>query len=1115
MYSATDVHVAIWWAKAGNVGLGFIPAAIYYYSGQLWGDAEFRKRTSVIWSLSIIFAIIIITTDMLFGSLYHYWWGFYPKYGVTSIPFLLYFFGVLIDVVRHHWAVYRRAAKGSIQQIQAKSVVIAFSVGYLASFDYFAACGIPLYPFGYIPIFFFLLLSGRAIVRYRLLAITPALAAHQIIDTMHDALIVLDREGFIRLINQATCSLLGYSEQDLVGKRPTNSMINDIPFAELLESFVQEGLVRDYEVDCQTQESTTHTLSLTTSILRDHIGEPLATVCVARDITEHKRADEDLKQSLSLLRATLESTADGILVANRAGIITTFNARYAEMWHLPEDILRSLNDQQALNFVTDQLKDPKAFLDNVKQLYERPEVESFDVLEFKDGRVFERYSKPQWIGHQPVGRVWSFRDVTERKQTEEELKFRNIILSTQQETSLDGILIVDENGYGISCNQRFLDIWGFQDINLILSKHHIKFLQPMMHKLTNQETFVARLEYVYKHGDEKSKDEFSFKDGRVIDRFTTPMIAPDRTYYGRVWYLRDITERRRYEEELEYQSGHDKLTGLPNRNLLKDRIQQAISFGKRHERKIGVLFIGLDHFKYINDSMGHEAGDRLLKAVAERLTNSLRSVDTVAKHGGDGFVVVLSDMEKEEDAAHVARKILEDISLPIIINELELGISCSIGISVYPKDGQDAQTLLKNADAAMFRVKEKGRGDFGFFTAELNERAMTRMTMEKHLRKALEKEELLLHYQPQVELNTGRIIGMEALLRWQSGALGMVPPGHFIPVAEETGLIVPIGEWVLQTACRQNKAWQDAGLPHLVIAVNLSVRQFQKKDISATVARILGETGLAPHCLELEVVESMVMQDVVNAAALLNELKSLGVLLAIDDFGTGYSSLSYLKRFPFSKLKIDISFVRDITVEPESAAIAKSIIAMGHALNLRVIAEGIETEGQLSYLRNHGCDEMQGFFFSRPIPASDFEKMLRENRHLDIPTKELSSERTLLMVDDEPNVLAALKRVLQEDAYRVITATSAAEGFEILATNHVCVVISDLRMPQMNGIEFLERVKDLYPETIRIVLSASTDLDATRDAINRGAVFKFLAKPWNDEQFLETIRDAFRHYKPG
>jgi EAL domain-containing protein (putative c-di-GMP-specific phosphodiesterase class I) len=463
----------------------------------------------------------------------------------------------------------------------------------------------------------------------------------------------------------------------------------------------------------------------------------------------------------------------------------------------------------------------------------------------------------------------------------------------------------------------------------------------------------------------------------------------------------------------------------------------------------------------------------------------------------------------------VARKILEGISLPIIINELELGISCSIGISVYPKDGQDAQTLLKNADAAMFRVKEKGRGDFGFFTAELNERAMTRMTMEKHLRKALEKEELLLHYQPQVELNTGRIIGMEALLRWQSGALGMVPPGHFIPVAEETGLIVPIGEWVLQMACRQNKAWQDAGLPHLVIAVNLSVRQFQKKDISATVARILGETGLAPHCLELEVVESMVMHDVVNASALLNELKSLGVLLAIDDFGTGYSSLSYLKRFPFSKLKIDISFVRDITVEPESAAIAKSIIAMGHALNLRVIAEGIETEGQLSYLRNHGCDEMQGFFFSRPIPASDFEKMLRENRHLDIPTKELSSERTLLMVDDEPNVLAALTRVLQEDAYRVLTATSATDGFEILATNHVCVVISDLRMPRMHGIEFLERVKDLYPETIRIVLSASTDLDSARDAINRGAVFKFIAKPWNDEQFRETIREAFRYYKPS
>ena len=474
MYSATDVQVAMWWAKAAYVGVGFMPAAIYYYSGQLWGDAKFRKRAPIIWGLSSIFVIVIITTNMLFGSLYHYGWGFYPKYGTTSILFLLYFFGVMIVAVRHHWAEYRRAVKGSSRQIQAKAVLIAFSVAYLASFDYFAAWGIPLYPFGYIPIFIFLVLSGRAIVRYRLLAITPAIAANQIIDTMHDALIILDREGTIRLINQATCSMLGYSEQDLVGTRPTNSMINDSPFAKLLESFVQGGMVRNYEVDCHTQGNTSRTLSLTTSILRDHLGEPLAIVCVARDVTEHKRADEDLRQLLSLQQATLDSTADGILAVDSAGRITTFNTRFAEMWRLPVNILTSLNDQQALKFVTDQLKDPKAFLDNVQQLYDRPERESFDVLEFKDGRVFERYSKPQRIGHQPVGRVWSFRDVTESKRTEEVLIKNDQLLRRAEEVAKFGSweFIFDENKVNASDGARSIygletKEWSISDVQRI------------------------------------------------------------------------------------------------------------------------------------------------------------------------------------------------------------------------------------------------------------------------------------------------------------------------------------------------------------------------------------------------------------------------------------------------------------------------------------------------------------------------------------------------------------------------------------------------------------------------------------------------------------------------
>ncbi|HTZ17883.1 MAG TPA: EAL domain-containing protein [Dissulfurispiraceae bacterium] len=578
--------------------------------------------------------------------------------------------------------------------------------------------------------------------------------------------------------------------------------------------------------------------------------------------------------------------------------------------------------------------------------------------------------------------------------------------------------------------------------------------------------------------------------------------------------LRTVMEKlKRCDEQIEYQGSHDRITGLPNRNLLSDRIQQAVSFGRRYRRGVAVIVIDLDHFKLINDSLGHEAGDRLLKHVSVRLKNSLRSIDTVACIGGDKFVVVLTDIKKDEDIVRLVRKTSAAISHPYDIEGQEIGISCSIGISVYPKDGADSQSLLKHADAAMYRAREFGRGSFGFFTEAMNERAVERMRMEGLLRRALEKDELLLYYQPQVDLVTGRMTGMEALLRWRSAELGMVLPAHFIPVAENAGLIDSIGEWVLGTACRQCKAWQDAGFSNLTVSVNLSARQFQNKDLTTIIDGILRETGLDSRLLELEIVESTVMQDVTSSAEVLRKFRGLGIGIALDDFGTGYSSLSYLKRFPFSKLKIDISFVRDITTDPESAAISKAIIAMAHNLNLRVIAEGIETEGQLYYLRNHGCDEMQGFYFSCPLPVDGIERLLNEGSHLEFPADKGFPQRTVLLIDDEPHVLAALRRVIGEEDYCILAATSAAEGFELLAANRVGVVAADLQMPVMNGIEFLGRVKDLYPDILRIVLSGVSDLDTVKEAVNRGAIYKFLNKPWDDEEFREIIRKAFMNFE--
>jgi EAL domain-containing protein (putative c-di-GMP-specific phosphodiesterase class I)/CheY-like chemotaxis protein len=435
-----------------------------------------------------------------------------------------------------------------------------------------------------------------------------------------------------------------------------------------------------------------------------------------------------------------------------------------------------------------------------------------------------------------------------------------------------------------------------------------------------------------------------------------------------------------------------------------------------------------------------------------------------------------------------------------------------MGIALYPKDAEQSSALLRNADVAMYRAKELGRNSMQFYTPGLNATTLARLELDTALRRALERDEFVLYYQPKVELQHGQVIGAEALIRWQHPLLGMVSPGDFIPLAEETGLIEPIGEWVIEHAVAQIKAWQNEGLPDIRLAVNLSARQFQQENLPKVVMQALRLHDVDAQYLELEVTESAVMQDPEKTVASLRELKKIGVHLALDDFGTGYSSLNYLKRFPIDTLKIDQSFVRDITTDPDDAAIALTVISLAHSLRRRVVAEGVETEAQLSFLRRHRCDEMQGYYFSRPLPADAFTSLLREGRSLTLATPAESGEsRTLLLVDDEPHILTALTRVLRRDGYRILTAPSAAAGLELLALNEVQVIVSDQRMPEMSGTEFLGRVKDMYPNTIRIVLSGYTELRSITDAINHGAIYKFLTKPWEDDLLRENIRQAFLH----
>ena len=446
--------------------------------------------------------------------------------------------------------------------------------------------------------------------------------------------------------------------------------------------------------------------------------------------------------------------------------------------------------------------------------------------------------------------------------------------------------------------------------------------------------------------------------------------------------IEDITRRKIVESELLYLANHDALTGLPNRNLLEDRLEQAIAHASRAGQVVALLFLDLDRFKNINDSLGHGVGDALIKAMGVRLSDAVRDGDTVARLGGDEFVIVLAELQAEQNAAPAAAKILDAVLQPLTIDGHELAVTASIGISLYPKDGTDSQSLLKNADTAMYRAKDAGRNIFQFYTQEMNACTLDRLKLENSLRYALERNEFVLHYQPQLDLSSGRIIGMEALLRWQRPGHGLVSPADFIPLAEETGLIVPIGAWVLHAACAQNKAWQAAGSPKIRMAVNLSPRQFKQQDVAAMVSRALDQSGLDAEWLELEITESCIMEQPEGSAEVLRELSGMGVGLAIDDFGTGYSSLNYLKRFPIDTLKIDQSFVRDITTDPDDAAIASAVIALAHSMRLAVIAEGVETPQQLEFLRERQCDRMQGYLFSRPVPAAGATQLLQGGARL-------------------------------------------------------------------------------------------------------------------------------------
>jgi diguanylate cyclase (GGDEF)-like protein/PAS domain S-box-containing protein len=925
----------------------------------------------------------------------------------------------------------------------------------------------------------------------------------------HDLFCCVDLDGYFLQVNPAFLALLESREDDVIAYPYTRVVSEeDQPLvADILARLAHGDVVDVFELQIVSASQQRYWVEVNTSLGADRI-----IYVVARHITERKRLEAQLQRNQRLFHIAGDTALIGGWYVDLRDGLPIWSDEICRIHGVKPGYQPTLENaiafytpssQTRIRYVFTRCGETGAGFD-----------EELEILTHEGERRWVRVvgQAVRDAEGQIVQVQGSTQDIHARKVAEGQLA----LLERGIESSVNGIVIADARQPGLPIvyvNAAFERITGYSREKVV--GHNCRFLQ-------GEETDLQAVRMLREGINAEREVHVTLRNYRRNGAlfWNDLHISPVRDESGAVTHYigvqNDITEQCEYQAQIAYNANHDALTGLPNRVLLAQRLEQGCHIAQRHHRYLAVLFIDLDDFKPINDALGHEVGDFILGEVAKRLESVLRPWDTVARFGSDEFVAVLPDLADESDALYVVERILRQLASAYWHNGSEMRITASIGIATSDGKTDRPKALIQQADLAMYKAKRQGRNTYQWYTEELNQKVSARVALRSALQQAIEQGEFELHYQPQIHSPSGRVVGVEALLRWRHPARGYIPPGEFISLAEDTGQIIPISEWALATACRDGQKLNALGFGRTSMAVNISPMQFQRPGFLESLEHTLETSAFDPTLLELELTEGVLMDSAERAIHALDSLRKLGVHIAMDDFGTGFSSLSYLKRLSINKIKIDRSFVREVISDHRDAAIIEGVVTMAAKMELEVLVEGVETAAQHAFLRKQLCETFQGFYFARPMPFDDLVRFMRAQRPAlpsvtGVEGVEDERGRTLLLLDDEPNILRALTRVLRRDGYRIIAVEQASDAFEHLAMNDVDVILSDQRMPEMSGTTFLHRAKELYPDTVQLILSGYTRLQTVTDAVNQGGVYKFITKPWDDDELRVLVQEAFRH----